>query len=87
MHKDRFPKWFSEEIDFLAETSKKLMMKREISFYGGKGALLTPEELISEKDAYDALKIAEKTYMLCSKFLKEYIDKIIGEKPGEHTNQ
>lgn len=32
LYRERFPKWFRSEIDFLAETSSRLAIKREISF-------------------------------------------------------
>lgn len=70
---DRFPEWFRREGEFLSETSKKLVLKRELSFYGGEEALLTPEELISRDDAKDAIDRAEKTLNLCRKLLGEYM--------------
>ena len=73
---DRFPEWFGREVGFLSETSKKLVMKRELSFYGGEESLLSPEELISREDAYDALKRAEKTFELCSRLLNEYRERV-----------
>lgn len=76
LYRDRFPDWFKREIDYLAETSRKLALKREISFYGGEEALLTPEDLISREDAYDALNRAGKTLQLCNKLLDEYMENI-----------
>lgn len=69
--KDRFPIWFRVEIDFLRESSKILVKKREISLYGGEEAFLAPEEVINEMDAEDAVKRAEKTYYLCEKLINE----------------
>ncbi|MCX8170398.1 MAG: hypothetical protein N3E47_00280 [Candidatus Bathyarchaeota archaeon] len=54
---------------FLCESSKTLVKKREISLYGGEETFLTPEEVIDERDAEDAVKRAKKTYYLCEKFI------------------
>ncbi|MCD6514366.1 MAG: HEPN domain-containing protein [Candidatus Odinarchaeota archaeon] len=70
--KNRFPEWFRREIPFLAETSKKLVKKREISFYGGEEGFLSPEDLISKEDAEDAVKRAKKVTRLCQKLLEQY---------------
>lgn len=72
--KDRFPEWFKAEMDFLCESSRVLVKKRELSLYGGEEAFLTPEEVIDEKDAGDATARAEKTYGLCERLVVE-IDK------------
>lgn len=69
---DRFPEWYKKEIDFLAEASKVLAKKREISFYGGEDMLLSPEDLISKTDASDAVYRARKTLDICKKFIQEY---------------
>ncbi|MFN3621421.1 MAG: hypothetical protein ACK4TI_00865, partial [Nitrososphaerales archaeon] len=76
--KDRFPSWFKAEIDFLSESSKILVKKREISLYGGEEAFLTPEEVIDKRDAEDAVKRADKTYSLCGKLIAEI------EKEGQN---
>lgn len=68
---NRFPNWFRTEIEFLRESSKVLVKKREISLYGGEEAFLTPDEVISENDAKDATTRAEKTYGLCEKLITE----------------
>jgi HEPN domain-containing protein len=52
--RDRFPEWFKAELEFLRESSKTLAKKREISLYGGEEAFLSPEEVISRRDAEDA---------------------------------
>ena len=73
--KDRFPDWFKKEIDFLANTSKKLAKKREVSMYGNEEIALSPEEAISKGEAQIAVKDAKKVYELCKKLLEEYISK------------
>jgi HEPN domain-containing protein len=55
---DRLPEWFRAELEFLRESSKILVKKREISLYGGEEAFLSPEEVISEGDAEDATRRA-----------------------------
>lgn len=69
--KGRFPEWFRAEIEFLCESSKILVKKREISLYGGEEAFLAPEEVISRGDAQDATSRADKTYGLCEKLISE----------------
>lgn len=67
----RFPEWFQAELDYLSESSKILVKKRELSFYGGEDAFLSPDEVIGEADAKDAVERAEKAYNLCKKLIEE----------------
>jgi len=67
--KPRFPAWFQSEMNFMAESSKILVKKREPSLYGGEEAFLSPDEVINRADAKDALERAEKTFELCHKLL------------------
>jgi len=69
--RERFPEWFRAEVDFLRESSKILVKKREISLYGGEEAFLSPDEVIDKNDAEDAIMRAEKTYRLCEDLLTE----------------
>ncbi|MCS7116734.1 MAG: HEPN domain-containing protein [Nitrososphaerota archaeon] len=69
--KERFPEWFKVELDFLCYSSKVLAKKRELSFYGGEEALLSPDEVIDKKDAEDAVSRAERTYRLCKRLSEE----------------
>jgi len=69
--KERFPNWFKTEIDFLRESSKILVKKREPSLYGGEEAFLSPNEVIDKDDAEDATMRADKTYNLCERLLTE----------------
>ncbi len=69
--KERFPKWFREKIEFLAEASSILSAKREIAFYGGEEDLLAPDELFSREEAEEAVRMAEQTYKICNKLLEE----------------
>jgi len=69
--KERFPPWFRVETDYLSESSKILVKKREPSLYGGEEAFLSPDEVIDKEDAEDAVTRAGKTYNLCEKLLTE----------------
>ncbi|MGC8831775.1 MAG: HEPN domain-containing protein [Thermoproteota archaeon] len=65
----RFPEWFQKELPHLSESSKILVKKRETSFYGGEDAFLSPDEVIGEEDAKDAVERAEKAFTLCRKLV------------------
>lgn len=69
--RDRFPRWFRGELEYLCESSRVLVKKREISLYGGEEALLSPEEVINRADAQDALTRAERTYSSCKRLIDE----------------
>jgi len=74
-HRDRFPHWFRAEIGFMAETSSSLAAKRELAFYGGEEEFLTPEEVISRREAVEAVEKARRVYDLCYKLLSAYLEK------------
>jgi len=67
--KDRFPEWFQKEIRFLADVSRKLAKKREISMYGDEESFLSPDEAISCEEALKAVEWAKKTHELCKNLL------------------
>ncbi|MFQ6128617.1 MAG: HEPN domain-containing protein [Thermoplasmata archaeon] len=67
----RFPEWFQKEIAFMAEGSRKLAKKREISMYGDEVSALSPDVVISGEEAREAVQIAEKTLRMCRKLLRE----------------
>ncbi|MGB9716997.1 MAG: HEPN domain-containing protein [Thermoproteota archaeon] len=69
--KQRFPEWFQEELNYLSESSKILVKKREASFYGGEEAFLSPDEVIGEEDSKDAVERAEKVFSLCGRLVEE----------------
>lgn len=69
--KQRFPEWFQAEMNFLSESSKILVKKREPSLYGGEEAFLSPEDIIGERDATDAVRRARKTFELCKRLIEE----------------
>jgi HEPN domain-containing protein len=69
--KTRFPPWFQEEIDYMRESSKILVKKREPSLYGEEEVLLSPYEVISKADAHDAVERASRTFQLCNKLIKQ----------------
>ena len=69
--KDRFPEWFREKIQDLAEVSRRLSAKRELSMYGDEDAMLPPDEAISRDEAFRAVTDAERVYGLCRRLLNE----------------
>ena len=69
--KARFPAWFQKETDYMCESSKRLVKKREPSLYGGEEAFLSPNEVINKADAKDAVKRANKTFQLCHKLINQ----------------
>jgi HEPN domain-containing protein len=69
--KARFPAWFRKGMDYMCESSKKLVKKRELSLYGGEEAFLSPNEVISKADAQDATKRADKTFQLCDRLINQ----------------
>ncbi|MEM4415533.1 MAG: HEPN domain-containing protein, partial [Candidatus Caldarchaeum sp.] len=69
-YRDRFPAWLAAEVEFLANASRSLAAKREISFYGGEEALLSPDDLVDRKDAEQAIEQASKTYELVTRLLQ-----------------
>ncbi|MBO3753649.1 MAG: HEPN domain-containing protein [Candidatus Brockarchaeota archaeon] len=70
----RFPEWFQQELTYLSESSKILVKKREVSFYGGEEAFLSPDEVIGEEDARDAIGRAGKAFTICRKLVEELED-------------
>jgi len=72
--KQRFPEWFQRELNYLSESSKILVKKRGLSFYGGEEAFLSPDEVIGKEDAKDAVERAGKAFTLCRKLVKELED-------------
>ncbi len=72
----RFPPWFQSEIPNLAESSTILVLKRELSFYGGEEAFLSPEEVIGRADAEDAITRASRTFDNCDKLLEELRERL-----------
>ncbi len=69
--KARFPAWFQKEMDYMCESSKRLVKKRELSLYGGEEAFLSPNDVINRTDAQDAVRRADKTFQLCHKLITQ----------------
>jgi len=67
----RFPSWFREEIDRLAEVSRDLAEKRAPSLYGVEVAGKSPEDLFNKDDAVKALEDAEVVHMLAKRLLEQ----------------
>ncbi|MCL7389994.1 MAG: HEPN domain-containing protein [Thaumarchaeota archaeon] len=67
----RFPDWFREKIDKLAEISRDLAEKRAPSMYGVEVTGKPPEELFNKDDALKALEDAELVYKLARSLLEQ----------------
>lgn len=65
----RFPEWFREHIDRLAEISRDLAEKRAPSMYGVEAAGKGPEELFDKDDASKALGDARYVHDLAKRLL------------------
>lgn len=68
---ERFPGWFREEVDRLAEISRDLAEKRAPSMYGVEVAGKSPEELFNKDDAVKALEDAELVHKLARSLLEQ----------------
>ena len=73
-NRNRFPEWFKERVEFMAETSFNLAAKRELAFYGEEEDFLTPNDVISEEEAERAVRRAKEVYELCRRLLEVYIE-------------
>ncbi len=67
----RFPSWFREEVDRLAEISRNLAEKRAPSMYGVEIAGKSPDDLFNKDDAMKALERAELVQRLAKKLLEQ----------------
>ena len=68
--RERYPKWFQEKIDELAEVSGDLASKRALAMYGLEAAGKSPSELFGEEQAAKALSEAEVVVRLVEKLLR-----------------
>src|SRR2546425_4820350 len=69
--RERYPKWFQEKIDELAEVSGDLASKRALAMYGLEAAGKSSSELFGEKDAAKALGEARLVAGLVEKLLRK----------------
>jgi len=74
-YSDRFPQWFSENIEELASISRELRHEREPAMYGDEETSTPPYKLYSRRDAEKALANARKVLSLCEKLLTEWVGK------------
>lgn len=65
----RFPKWFRENVEGLADISRDLAEKRAPSMYGIEAAGKPPGELFGREDAEQALRDAERVYGLAERLI------------------
>lgn len=69
--KDRFPKWYADDIDELAKISIALAMKREAAMYGDDVTGKPPIALFTKADAEKALKQAQTVFKKTEKLIQE----------------
>jgi len=60
-----FPVWFSNQIRFFAEVSRKLAETREASMYGFEELGQAPDQAVSRKSARIAFESAQKVFKAC----------------------
>ncbi len=65
----KFPEWFTENLDLLTLISRELRREREPSMYGDSDLNLPPQELYTEFDAQVAIKKADFVMGLCKKLI------------------
>ncbi len=70
------PKWFKEEKEELKRASRRLAQERALAFYGDERAFIPPEKIYSEKDAEEAIKMAEKCLQAAKRLLAEHEEKM-----------
>ncbi|MDV3243564.1 MAG: HEPN domain-containing protein [Nitrososphaerales archaeon] len=68
--RDRFPKWFADEVPRLARFSRLMAEKRSAALYGVEAAGKAPGEIFNDPDeAEEALAEAGRVHELCSKLV------------------
>jgi len=67
--KARFPAWFQKGMDYMCESSKRLVKKRKPSLCAGEEAFLSLNEVINKAEAQDAVKRVNKTFQICDKLI------------------
>ncbi len=65
----KFPEWFTENLDRLTLISRELRREREPSMYGDSDLNLPPQELYTEFDAQEAIKKADFVMGLCKRLI------------------
>ncbi|TLX95610.1 MAG: HEPN domain-containing protein [Thaumarchaeota archaeon] len=68
---ERYPTWFRDKIDELAEVSADLASKRALAMYGLEAAGKSPSELFGVEQAEKALGVAKMTIGLVEKLLRK----------------
>jgi HEPN domain-containing protein len=68
---DRFPPWFREEVDHLAEVSGQLASKRAAAMYGLEVEGKAPGQLFGKDEATGALEEAGTTFDAARQLLKQ----------------
>lgn len=69
--KEMYPEWFVAEVERLAFITRRLVERREPSFYGIGEAGLSPREVITSEIAEETLRDAIFVYDTCKKLIEE----------------
>ncbi|KXB03068.1 hypothetical protein AKJ47_02905 [candidate division MSBL1 archaeon SCGC-AAA261G05] len=69
--RERFPEWFSNQLDKMGEISSDLARKRGPSVYGDEEEGVPPSELFQKADAEKALRDAKHVHREVGKVLQE----------------
>ncbi len=67
----RFPQWFRERVDYLADVSADLASKRAAAMYGLEVAGKGPSEIFGEDEARGALDGAGKVLSFVKRLMKD----------------
>jgi len=70
-YRERFPKWFRENIDRFAFASRQLRREREPSMYGDEEIGIPPDRLYSKYDAEQAYRYAREILEACIRLYRE----------------
>jgi HEPN domain-containing protein len=73
--RERFPRWFAEQVEKFGEISSRLARDRGPSMYGDEERGIPPSELFDREKARAALADAEFVHHACRKLLKEFLHK------------
>jgi HEPN domain-containing protein len=65
----KFPEWFSEKTDHLAQISEQLGEERERSMYGDEALGISPDALYGEEEAKQALAGAKEVFATCARLI------------------
>ncbi len=68
----RFPPWFTAEVERLAAISTRMTEDRGAAFYGDENAELGPQQLFNESDAEEARRELTTVATACERLAAEF---------------